>query len=116
VPGAYELVYDAYNALSIPFATSEKLSDAFVAVVVYSKHVNLAFNRGAELDDPQGLLQGTGSLIRHVRIDEAKDLASAGLVRLVRAAARHAGYEKGLAGKLVIKRIYPRKRPRRARP
>ena len=29
--------------------------------------MNLGFNRGAELADPDGILQGTGKLIRHVR-------------------------------------------------
>ena len=29
-PGSVELVYDAYNALSIPFSASEALRDAFV--------------------------------------------------------------------------------------
>ena len=113
VPGSYELVYDAYNAVSIPFATSTKLGDAFVAVVVYPKHVNLGFNRGTELDDPKGLLEGTGTLIRHVRVDDPADLAKPDLVKLIRAAAKNAGYKKGLGGKLVIKKIYPKKRPRR---
>jgi hypothetical protein len=115
VPGATELVYDAYNALSIPFATGERLSTAFVAVVVYPRHVNLGFNRGAELEDPDRLLSGTGAKIRHVRIADESRL-DARLAALVRRAARHAGYRRGKApGPIIIKAVYPRQRPRRPR-
>lgn len=34
------------------------------------KHVNLGFNRGTELPAPTGLLEGTGKMIRHVRVPE----------------------------------------------
>lgn len=114
VPGSFELVYDAYNALSVGFATGEKLGDCFLHVASYPKHVNLGFNRGAELEDPKGLLVGTGRLIRHVTLSAPDDLDSPDLKRLVRAAAKHHGYAKGLAGTIVIKKIYPRKRARRA--
>jgi hypothetical protein len=114
-PGAKELVYDAYNALSISFGSSERLGDAFVAVVVYPRHVNLAFHRGAELDDPAGLLVGTGARIRHIKMD-AETLRSARVARLVRAAGALAGFEGGPGrGEVVIKKIYARRRPRRPR-
>lgn len=63
----WELIYDTY-ALSTAFSLTEELADAFCHVAVYKKHVNLGFNRGTELDAPSGLLQGTGKLIRHLRL------------------------------------------------
>jgi hypothetical protein len=111
-PGAIELVYDAYNALSISFGSSEKLGDAFTGVVVYPKHVNLAFHRGAELDDPAGLLQGTGARIRHVRATKAV-LEDPRFARLVRLAAERAGFERGGMGRVVVKAVYARQRPRK---
>lgn len=115
VPGAKELVYDAYNALAIPFGTSERFGDTFVGVAIYPRHVNLSFLRGAELDDPDGLLVGMGSKIRHVRVDGEAMLADPRVARLVRAAADHAGFRpvRGRKGEIVIKKIYPRQRPRR---
>lgn len=115
-PGATELVYDAYNALSVPFATGEKLGDAFVSVVVYPKHVNLAFLWGAELEDPEGLLQGSGARIRHVRLEPGV-LEDVRVARLVRAAAKLAGHagRRGALGEVVVKKIYARQRPRRPR-
>jgi hypothetical protein len=37
-------------------------------VAVYSAHVNVGFFQGATLDDPHGLLQGSGKLMRHVKL------------------------------------------------
>jgi len=116
VPGSFELVYDAYSALSIPFATGEKLGDGFVAVVVYPKYINLGFFRGTELEDKDGLLEGTGGLMRHVTIEKESDLEKKGLAALVRAAAKRAGWKRGLEGRLIVKKIYPKKRPRRPTP
>ncbi len=115
LPSATVLVYDAYNALSISLAAGDNLGSAFVAVVVYPRHVNLSFHRGAELDDPKGLLQGSGSKIRHVRIDDPARL-DRDIEALARRAARHAGLRSGGAdGAVVIKSVYPRQRPRRPR-
>ncbi len=86
-PEANELVYDAYNAVSAAYSFSTRLKEAFCHVAAYSGYVNLGFNRGAELDDPAGVLVGTGAKIRHIRIAEAKVLASPQLRELVRAAA-----------------------------
>lgn len=112
-PGAIELVYDAYNALAIGFSWSDRTGDAFIHVAVYPRHVNIGFNRGVELRDPRGLLQGQGSRVRHVRIEKAADLANQDLARLIRSAA---GTRKGGTRRLIIKGIYARQRPRRPAP
>ncbi len=53
-------------------------------------HLTFGFARGTSLDDPAGLLEGTGKNLRHVKL---KDLAalrkcSDGLRRLIRQAAK----------------------------
>jgi hypothetical protein len=85
-PDANELVYDAYNAVSAAYTFSDRLAEAFCHVAAYASHVNLGFNRGAELPDPAGLLAGSGARIRHVRIDGAGDLRTPALQGLLRAA------------------------------
>lgn len=46
-----------------------------LAVISPSKtHLTLAFERGAEFDDPHGLLQGVGKRTRHVKIKPGDDL------------------------------------------
>jgi hypothetical protein len=50
--------------------------------------VNLGFYRANELPDPRRLLQGSGGLHRHVKLQSAKDLRKAGLRPLLRAAGK----------------------------
>lgn len=56
----------------------------------HARHVNLGFMRGAGLDDPDGLLEGTGKSMRHVKVRAKADLTPA-LARLVRRAAESDG-------------------------
>lgn len=58
---------------------------AFGYVDAYKAHVNVGFFRSAMLDDPKGLLEGTGRRMRHVKIrgpgavdvDAVRDLIAA---------------------------------------
>ena len=59
-----------------------------VALMAHKAHVNLQFYRGAELADPDGLLEGTGKGMRHVKVRHARDLANPALKSLLRAAVR----------------------------
>jgi hypothetical protein len=52
-------------------------------------HVSLGFYYGAELDDPAGLLEGTGKLMRHTEIRAPADLDRAPLRALVARATKH---------------------------
>ncbi len=51
-------------------------------------HVTFGFYHAASLDDPKGLLEGTGKNLRHVKIHKVEDLSRDGLRDLVLAAAR----------------------------
>lgn len=73
-PEAHELIYDAYNAVSVVFSLSDKLSDAYCHIAVYSSHVNLGFNRGVEIPEPEIELAGTGKLIRHFKVRSKNEL------------------------------------------
>ncbi len=59
---------------------------AFGYVNAFSAHVNVGFFRGAELADPEGLLEGTGRFMRHVKLRPGRDFNAAALVRLVETA------------------------------
>jgi hypothetical protein len=74
LPHAIELVYDNYNALAIRFGPNERASDGIFSVAVYPQHANFFFLQGAKLSDPDGLLQGEGSRVRHIRLDDEKTL------------------------------------------
>ncbi len=46
----------------------------FCAIAPHGKWVNLQFHNGANIDDPNDLLEGTGKSMRHVKIQSSKDL------------------------------------------
>jgi hypothetical protein len=51
-------------------------------------YVNLQLFQGASLPDPEGLLEGTGKGMRHVKVRELEGIPKDALKRLVREAAR----------------------------
>jgi hypothetical protein len=56
---------------------------AFAHVGAYRAHVGLYFFYGADLDDPAGLLQGTGKRGRHVKLWPGRALDEAALRGLI---------------------------------
>lgn len=64
----------------------KKMSEHFCYIGVHSSHVNLGFNYGADLPDPEGLLQGAGKKFRHVKIDQQDQMRQASLRDLIEAA------------------------------
>ncbi len=41
---------------------------------VYKQHVSLEFSRGAELNDPDGILEGKGKYRRHIKLYDPADI------------------------------------------
>jgi|SRR5579883_2494720 len=85
-PGAAELIYDAYNAVASGYTFTGRPSDAPIHIAVYAKWVNLGFNHGAALPDPDKLLHGSGARVRHIRISTPADLKAPAILTLIRAA------------------------------
>ncbi len=83
VPEANELIWDNYNAVAMAYSKSEKLSDAFCHIAVYSKHVNLGFNRGVELKSPPIKLHGKGKLIRHIKVTDLESFPKESLQKMI---------------------------------
>ena len=67
----------------------KKMSEHFCYIAFHKDHVNLGFNQGAELPDPEGLLEGPGKTLRHVKIAKPEDLEDPALRRLLEAARAH---------------------------
>ncbi len=83
-----ELIYETY-CISNAFTFTGKQGQGFIHIATYAEHVNIGFDHGTELDDPEGLLQGTGKRIRHVRLHRASDMKQAGLIHLIEQAVEH---------------------------
>jgi len=67
----------------------KKMSEQFCYIAVFKNHLNLGFYYGSELPDPSGLLEGTGELLRHIKIRTPEQLADPALRQLIEAASRH---------------------------
>jgi hypothetical protein len=59
---------------------------AFGYVNAFRAHVNLGFFRGAELADPEGLLEGTGKFMLHVKLTPGRDVDGTALRKLIETA------------------------------
>ena len=85
-PDAVESISRGY-ALAIGFSfTGKPLKDGFCHIVTYETHVNLGFNRGALLPDPNGVLAGTGKSIRLITIHNQNELEHPAIRRYLQAA------------------------------
>jgi len=62
------------------------MDGAFAYVNAFRDHVNVGFFRGAELEDPVGLLEGSGKYMRHVKLRPGSDIDPVALRALVVAA------------------------------
>src|SRR5690348_8317700 len=56
-----ELLHDGHPTACVGDA-------AFAYVNAFRDHVNVGFFRGAEIADPEDLLEGTGKFMRHVKL------------------------------------------------
>jgi len=97
-PQASEFVYEVYT-IADHFSFTERPSDAFVFTTTHANWVNVGFNFGSLLPDPDSLLRGEGKLIRHVRLAQAADLTQPALRELIRDAIAQAERPEGKPGK-----------------
>jgi hypothetical protein len=90
-PAAVEQV-DFGNKL-IAFGRSMKVRGLLFAIIAHRNWVNLQLADGAVLPDPDGLVEGTGKRIRHVKIRSVEAASSPSVVALIEAelAARPEG-------------------------
>jgi hypothetical protein len=93
-PDANEVVYDGEYTVAMHFTPTARYQDAFCLIAVFTKHVNLQLNRGAELPDPKKKLEGTGKNMRHIKVNDWDDLNQPHVREFVRAALKLADYKK----------------------
>lgn len=116
VPGGVEFVYDNYNALVFGFGPSDRPSEAVLSLALMPKWVTLCFLKGATLSDPKGILRGSGSTVRNVRLQGTKDLDDPYISDLIEQAIQSASppfASAKAAPRTVIKSISAKQRPRR---
>ena len=86
LPGAEESVDESARLLAYSYGPGYK--GLVCTLIMSQKGVKLGINKGAELPDPEGLLEGSGKVHKYVQLRRAADLEQAGLRELLEEAAR----------------------------
>jgi len=115
MPTAIELVYDNYNFFVIGYCSAPRSSDCICSQAADKNGVGLSFYYGADLPDPEGILQGSGSQNRFVRlVDGARTLKEPTVEAVIQAAIENGEVplpkEKGYT---VVRSVSDKQRPRR---
>ncbi len=76
--------YDPGNGL-LAFGRSMKMRDLLFALIPHAGWVNLQLAHGALLANPDGLIEGTGKRIRHVKVRSAQAAADARIRTIIEA-------------------------------
>jgi len=106
-----ESILDVY-VLAMNYGFSERMKDQVVYVGVYAKHLNLGFYWGAQMDDPEGVLEGSGKQLRHIKIRSQADLGTP----VIRHYLHRAAPDGAVRSKTLKTKIYPSRRtPKPAR-
>ncbi|HEY9383354.1 MAG TPA: hypothetical protein VIP80_07540 [Gemmatimonadales bacterium] len=115
LPTADELIYDNYNFFVIGYGPAERPSDCIVSMAAGASGIGLCFIHGATLRDPARLLLGSGKQTRFIRLASASVLARPEVEALITAAVAQAKTPLRASGrgKLVIRSVSAKQRPRR---
>lgn len=92
MPRAHEVVVDVGYTVALRYGPDDKMKSAFLYIAGFAAHVNLGFLKGAAMNDPDHVLEGTGAGMRHVKFHSPEEIEAAKwLDRYLQAALIHAG-------------------------
>lgn len=70
-------------ARMIGYCYGQKYSELICVIIPSKKGLKLGFNRGTELPDPEGLLEGTGKISRYIEIHSEKQIQSPAIKKML---------------------------------
>ena len=89
LPTAHEVVYEYADCFVISYSPSERGYEGVLAVRGSAKGVELYFNSGKALPDPDKLLRGSGKLARFIHMENASTPKRPAVARLIDEAIAH---------------------------
>ena len=113
----HEYIFAMRSKVVMLYSVTDKvIKDSVCQVGVFTRHVTLAFPRGADLNDRRGVLAGAGKKMRHLRLSRLTELDRPELRSYIREARRRASrVARGLTPEGVVTRV-KRSSPRPAWP
>ena len=112
----HEYIFWMRTKVVLLYGSSDRVIDDNICLIgVFARHVDLSFKRGADLDDPDGILEGAGKGMRHIKVKASADLARPAIRSLLRQSRRQAGLKAAPRGarRLVKTRVKPRRQAER---
>ncbi|NIV32103.1 MAG: hypothetical protein GWN58_22270 [Anaerolineae bacterium] len=84
-----ELIADVYpDVVEVPWPKQriigygvgpKKMSEHFCYIGAHREYANLGFYYGTDLPDPEGLMEGTGKKLRHIKVRDAEGIGQSPL-------------------------------------
>jgi hypothetical protein len=87
LPNATEKVYPGWKV--IQYGAGDGMTNVFAVISPQKERINLGLTNGAGLPDPEGLLEGSGKGVRHIKLTSPEAAAAPAVKELV-AGALHA--------------------------
>jgi hypothetical protein len=104
----HEYIFEMRSKVVLLYGATERIiADGICHISVFARHVTLGFPRGVDLDDPAGILQGTGKAMRHIRLTKLSDLDRPEIRACFRQARKRAGLKRRRPGDEVVTRVKP---------
>lgn len=83
LPTAHEVVYEYRSWFVISYSPNGHGYEGLLAIRASADGVELYFNRGKELPDPEKLLRGSGKQVRSIHMEGASTLARPAVALLI---------------------------------
>ena len=91
----HEYIFEMRSKVVLLYGATERvIADGICNIHVFARHVLLGFPRGTDLDDPAGVLQGSGKGMRHITVKKLSDLDRPEIREYLRQAGKHAGLKR----------------------
>jgi len=95
-PSAAEIITDVGYTVSLQFGPDDKVGKAFCYIAGFSDHANLGFQRGSGLPDPEGVMEGTGAQMRHIKFATVAQTQALWLDQYLEAALAQRGLDSSI--------------------
>ncbi len=88
MPGITEVNWKAQQIAGYGVG-EKKMSEHFCYIAPLKAHVNLGFMYGADLNDADGLMEGSGKALRHIKVKSMEDATNPAIRELLVQASKH---------------------------
>jgi hypothetical protein len=115
----HEYIFHMRSKVVLLYGPTERvIKDGVCLIAVFTRHVNLGFMHGADLEDAGGVLRGGGKTMRHISLEKLSELDRPDIRRFLRQARKRAGLKRRrypTADEVVtrVKQTFPTSRPQR---